>query len=197
MGWKLKIHLRYKSHAQLLALATILILCLAGFSNLAYGKIQETQTISQAPASPNLLPRQYYLTLSGYNGATAKSACGPGYHMASLWEILDTTRLRYNTTLGYTQDDSGQGPPAYSGWIRTGYNNNSGGSPGNSNCFGWTTSSASFVGSSALLESDWICSGGGDIHVWSSGTFSCSSDLKVWCVADRAGFPIYLPLVLR
>jgi hypothetical protein len=197
MRLKLKLNLRYKSRAQLLALATILILCLAGFSNLAYGESRDAALITQAPALPNLLPRQYYLTFSTYSGATAKSACDPGYHMASLWEILDTTRLRYNTSLGYTQADSGQGPPASSGWVRTGYSSDSSGSPGSSNCYAWTSNSASYVGSSALLESDWISAGGGDVHVWSSRTTICSLVKRVWCVADRAGFPLYLPLVMK
>jgi len=196
MRWKLKLHLRYKSHAQLLTLATILILSLAGFSHLAYGKGRDTASIPQAPASPNLLPRQYYITLSTYSGATAKSACDAGYHMASLWEILDTTRLRYDTSLGYTQADSGQGPPAYSGWVRTGYNSGTSGSPGTSNCDAWTSNSSSDIGSSALLAADWTA-GGGDVHVWSSGTTLCSLAKRVWCVADRAGFPIYLPLLMK
>ena len=196
MRRKLKIHLRYKSHTQLLTLGTMLVLSLAGFSNLAYGKIQDTMSISQAPASPELLPRQYYISFSTYSGANARSACDPGYHMASLWEILDTTRLRYNTSLGYTQADSGEGPPAYSGWVRTGSDSGSTGSAGTSNCYAWTSNSSSHTGASVLLESDWNA-GGGDVHVWSTGGALCSLAKRVWCVADRGGYPIYLPLVMR
>lgn len=36
-------------------------------------------------------PRKaYYLTQTTHNGGQARSACAAGYHMASLWEILDT-----------------------------------------------------------------------------------------------------------
>jgi hypothetical protein len=196
MRWKLKLQLRYKSHAQLFTLATILVFSLAGFSSLAYGKIQDPRSISQAPFTPNLAPRQYYISFSTYSGATAKSACEPGYHMASLWEILDTTRLRYNTTLGYTQPDSGEGPPAYSGWVRTGYGSSSTGSPGTSNCHAWTSNSADDIGSAALLASDWTA-GSARMNGWSGGSAKCSLGKRVWCVADRAGFPIYLPLVMR
>ena len=57
-------------------------------------------------------PRKaYYLTQTTHNGGQARSACAAGYHMASLWEILDTSNLRYNTELGFTQEDSGFGPP--------------------------------------------------------------------------------------
>ena len=116
--------------------------------------------------------------------------------MVSLWEILDTTRLRYNTTLGYTKPDSGQGPPAYSGWVRTGYDNGTTGSQGATNYDGWTSNSADDIGTSTLLASDWTA-GGADVHVWSAGGSLCSLAKRVWCVADRAGFPIYLPLVMR
>ena len=116
--------------------------------------------------------------------------------MASLWEILDTTRLRYNTTLGYTKPDSGQGPPAYSGWVRTGYDNGTIGSPGSANCDGWTSNSDDDIGASVLLPIDWT-GGSANLHVWSGGAAQCSWAKRVWCVADRAGFPIYLPLVTR
>ena len=37
-------------------------------------------------------PRKFYLTKTEHNGAQALSACAPGYHMASLWEIHDPTK---------------------------------------------------------------------------------------------------------
>ncbi len=56
--------------------------------------------------------RQFYLTRNRFQGDEALTACAPGYHMASLWEIHDVTYLRYNTALGSTQADSGLGPPS-------------------------------------------------------------------------------------
>lgn len=75
--------------------------------------------ISQAQEQPQR-PRKFYLTRTGYTGARALSACTAGYHMASLWEIHDPSNLRYDTELGFVQDDSGFGPPIEFGWIRTG-----------------------------------------------------------------------------
>jgi hypothetical protein len=72
---------------------------------------------------PQLGPRKFYLTQTLDNGSQALSACAAGYHMASLWEIFDPSNLKYDTTLGVTQADSGSGPPSKettaSGWIRT------------------------------------------------------------------------------
>ena len=62
-------------------------------------------------AANNKGPRQFCLTKTGFNGSQALTACAAGYHMASLWEIFDTTVLRYNTALGLTKPDSGSGPP--------------------------------------------------------------------------------------
>ena len=56
--------------------------------------------------------RKFYLTQTGFTGSQALTACANGYHMASLWEILDPSNLRYNTTLGFTTQDSGFGPPS-------------------------------------------------------------------------------------
>jgi hypothetical protein len=65
--------------------------------------------------------RKYYLTQTTHTGGQSLSACAEGYHMASLWEILDPSNLSYDTSLGFTLADSGSGPPASSlGWIRTG-----------------------------------------------------------------------------
>jgi hypothetical protein len=59
-------------------------------------------TIVSAEAAKE--PRSFYLTQSLFTGSDALSACADGYHMASLWEVFDTTGLKYNTTLGATSD---------------------------------------------------------------------------------------------
>ena len=68
--------------------------------------------------------KSYYVTKTSHDGSEALTACAEGYHMASLWEIFDTSNLRYDTQLGATAQDSGLGPPSISGlsegWIRTG-----------------------------------------------------------------------------
>ena len=67
--------------------------------------------------------KKFYLTQSGANGSQALTACDGGYHMASIWEILDPSNLKYDTNRGRTLGDSGSGPPSLGagvGWIRTG-----------------------------------------------------------------------------
>ena len=58
---------------------------------------QLTGLQAQLASLANKGPRKFYLTQTTHNGAQALSACAPGYHMASLWEIneprtYDTTR---------------------------------------------------------------------------------------------------------
>jgi hypothetical protein len=73
--------------------------------------------------------KSYYLTQTTHNGSQPLTACAAGYHMASLWEIFDTSNLKYDTALGAVSNDSGSGPPTVvivaghilnAGWIRTG-----------------------------------------------------------------------------
>src|SRR4029453_19290226 len=81
-------------------------------------------------------PRRFYLTLdNSFNGAHALQACTTGFHMASVWEISVTSSLRYDTTLGKTRADSGEGPPSDTyGWVRTGYDSNQQSVAGGGNC---------------------------------------------------------------
>ncbi|HHO47724.1 MAG TPA: hypothetical protein ENN06_04615 [Desulfobacteraceae bacterium] len=56
----------------------------------------------------------FYLTAANYHTNEALTACGAGYHMASLWEILNVTNLvyEYDNPAAYTKADSGYGPPS-------------------------------------------------------------------------------------
>jgi hypothetical protein len=108
--------------------------------------------------------------------------------MASLWEILDPSNLRYDSLLGATLADSGQGPPAgLDGWVRTG--NPPSGLPlaGDGNCLAWSTNMNLFFGSTAKLGTDWSASSalGG---VWDVGTSLCNGSYRVWCIEDAALF---------
>jgi hypothetical protein len=98
-----------------------------------------------------------------------------------LWEIMDPSNLKYNTDLGRTRDDSGQGPPSSGSWVRTGYSSdNSSGIIGQANCNAWTTTAGG--GTQAYLRSNWAA--GQDIHVWSVGDEGCVAEDSVWCVED-------------
>jgi hypothetical protein len=133
--------------------------------------------------------RQYYLTSSyAYNGSQAEDACAAGYHMASLWEILDPSNLRYDTGLGDDRADSGMGPPTVSfGWVRTGHDNDVGTNPGQANCDTWSSVSGMHNGTTVRLATDWSDPTQRDMFVWDAGIRACSDTAPVWCVADLVG----------
>jgi hypothetical protein len=157
-------------------------------------KIKPSSSPQTAPAVAGGV-REYYLTTDTNNGANASTACITGYHMASMWEILDPSSLKYNTALGHTKGDSGSGPPVERGWVRTGSDADNSDVVGRANCMAWTTTTG--YGTTAILpnrwEADWE-----DLLAWNVYTWQCdSTSAHVWCVADRAGFSVFLPLIMR
>jgi hypothetical protein len=128
----------------------VAIVVLAAVSLLTHnvGNAQGTVFTSSAPI------RGYYLTKNTITGSKVLTACATGYHFASIWEIFNTSDLHYNTTLGRTNVNSGNGPPALSshstnadlpfGWIRTG-------APDDPNCINWTSSNRVDAGSVGAL----------------------------------------------
>jgi len=106
-------------------------------------------------------PREYYLTKGTFQGnqilspPAATPACAPGFHFASLWEIFDTSNLKYATSLGLTQDDSGSGPPTILGWVRTGFSKETSAMAGQANCNAWTSNASSANGTIAELGPGW------------------------------------------
>lgn len=139
----------------------------------------------------------FYLTTDTFTGAEMLSACTNGYHVASIWEILDPSALVYDTSLGYTQADSGQGPPSYHwahGWVRTGYWAADGGSAaGIANCQAWTSDSPNYYGTFIDIRSDWTATR--EVGVWRAFAGACNIDRRVWCV--RPPLRVYLPIILR
>jgi hypothetical protein len=148
---------------------------------LAWGAQAVDASSPSAPTFGGL--RKYYLTNGTYGGANTKTACASGYHMASLWEILDTTQLEYNTSLGFVMGDTGSGPPTYVfGWIRTGNYSYSSSTPGLGNCNAWTVTTG--MGTIAQLPNSWY-STNVDLHVWDVATDGCGTSVHhVWCVED-------------
>ena len=139
--------------------------------------------------------RQYYLTKdSTIDGAEADGSddfgagvCAFGYHFASIWEIIDPSNLQYNVNQGCTRSDSGMGPPSgVKGWIRTGDDSNSDPATLNlTNCDKWQTSSSRDYGQTVSLPTDWEDVYQQSLHVWSRSDEECSSQQRVWCVADE------------
>lgn len=136
------------------ALEGLLVLVLLGVANpLALhqeGILFPDGTI-QTTAARSDNRRAFYLTDSTWDGGSALSACAEGFHMASLFEILDVSNLRYAREIGDSveTDDAGTGPPSNAfGWVRTGENSGSAGAAGQGNCNLWTGNSPERDGSS-------------------------------------------------
>lgn len=182
----LVIDLRLSRGLVTILVGVLIMVTLLGFFSLtrenamaATGKTSLTQSSGM---------RQFYLTDSGgHYGSIAKNACAAGYHMASLWEIADPTDLKYNTSLGYQQTDSGEGPPADEvsvfGWVRTGYIGDTSTTVGRANCNNWTIHSFYKYGTTASLPSQWT-SGLQDIGVWQLDYDECDDWNRVWCIED-------------
>jgi hypothetical protein len=109
--------------------------------------------------------------------------------MASLWEIVDPSNLRYNVSLGESRSDSGMGPPSGSlGWIRTGFGSHNGitvtHEAGRPNCSAWSSGSSGNYGTVVELPTDWTDAEQQDVFVWDAWLRRCSETAPVWCVAD-------------
>lgn len=123
--------------------------------------------------------RRYYLTQQSFLGNAALTACATGFHMAEFGEISDTSHLAYETKLGITKGDSGNGPPTQSGWIRTGRDADVSAVGGLGNCLAWTTDSLSAYGSFAAIYLDATGSS------WQVDAAQCGPlGAPVWCVED-------------
>lgn len=129
--------------------------------------------------------RHFYLTTDFHDGADAPGVCAPGFHFASLYEVLDPTQLEYDASRGFVQADSGEGPPKGSlGWIRTGdISSGLQNFPGVANCDAWTSRSGMQAGTSATFGVVWDVSSVA-ISPWSSTTRACNVGQRVWCVQD-------------
>jgi hypothetical protein len=121
--------------------------------------------------------------------------------MASLFELRDPSAIQYDTSLGLSFADSGQGPPRGEGvagnshgWVRTG--NASGGdtlSPdsGEANCNVWTSGSSTIRGTVASPAGpDWADGSFGFepstvMSPWTALTAACNAPHSVWCIQDR------------
>ena len=161
----------------LLALAAIVLAAL-----LVRGPAPASASGEQLSAATDPM-RRFYLAPSVDTAPQAMGACASGYHFASLWEILDTSNLVYDTALGMVPPgtDMGSGPPAgLGGWVRTGYASSNENTPGQGNCYSWQLDNG--FGTIARLVSNW--STGGDMYVWDAETAPCGNAGYVWCVED-------------
>jgi hypothetical protein len=168
----------------LIAVIIAALVLVAGLSYFAFGMDSVSASSPQAINAGTTGLRQYYLSTGTVlvNGSEATTACETGYHMASLWEIYEPSNLEYNFDVGATAADSGFGPPASYGWVRTGWGANSGLTPGTANCDAWMSQDVGHNGTVVKLESDWQHASG--IPNWYAVVDSCNEDYAVWCIED-------------
>jgi len=190
-GREVDIELSLGRLGTLLLLAVVALVALSPGSPARAGTPEARAVVAEfAATAPE---RRFYLTVGTHDGRDADTACAVGYHMAALWEILDVSNARYDTSLGYQMPagDCGEGPPSgVYGWVRTGGAPSVGAVPGSGNCAVWSQSYTGQWGSAAALPTAWTGGGPG----WVVGTRDCSIPRRVWCV-QNAGL-LYLPLIL-
>lgn len=137
--------------------------------------------------------RSYYLTTTAVQGDDATTACDPGFHMASFWELRDPSVLRYDATRGPVTLDAGEGPPTginRRGWVRTGAPGSATtGAAGEANCNAWTFGGLGF-GTVAYLPSDWsldVPTTESAPWITATGTLArCQTGTPVWCIENGA-----------
>ena len=129
----------------------------------------------------------YYVTKDySYRTNAALTACGTGYHMASLWELLDVSHLTYdyNNPAAQTSADSGYGPPSsWNGWVQTGYSSSTSATTGQGNCAAWTSIANTDNGVAVQLSWDWV-SAPGNIVPWVTTSYACNFTGPVWCIGN-------------
>jgi hypothetical protein len=104
----------------------------------------------------------YYVSAANWRPVEAPASCAAGYHMASLWEMLDPAALRYARYLtgAQVQADQGSGPPAgFWGWVRTGGDGSVADIAGQANCHVWTDTALGHYGTIVRLNPDWASAG--------------------------------------
>jgi hypothetical protein len=176
----------------LVAVLIAALLVVAGVGYLAWGQqgaeASSLQVFRSSVASSTGM-RKFYMSYYGHQGnLDVDNVCATGYHMASLWEIVDLSNLEYATDLvasgvAESRDDAGHGPPTFLiGWVHTGYDNSHTGSAGQANCDGWSSSDENHDGTAAALPRAWAP--GADIGAWEFAVTACDVYAKVWCIED-------------
>ena len=200
MNKRIKIKIQITSHSKDSA-CLVLIILVGLFLALLVLKPQhaDAAVLEERDDSGLYLLRKYYLTPTKYDGVGTSMACTDGYHMASLWEILDLSNLKYNPVLGLTSPDSGQGPPTQdsAAWVRTGYQSAGALSDGKgrANCHAWSSAESYEWGSYILLSNYWNVDRIFD--AWRPLIGACNNQFRVWCVADQVYYQVFMPQVVR
>jgi hypothetical protein len=143
-------------------------------------------------------PRHFYVSMTNVSGDDAINSCADGYHLASVWEILDVTDLVYASDHAAAKllTDQGSGPAAgWWGWARTGGAASVANVAGRANCNAWASSTSGEYGTLVRLNPDWTDSAT-TISSWEAQTWSCAGTAPVWCVSDPV-FGVWLPTMVK
>ena len=140
-------------------------------------------------------PRKYYLTSSHHDGAQARTACAPGFTMASLFEFITLSGLEYlhDVQRAFYTSYQGSGPPSgVAGWVRTGWVEEKEGTEGHRgpkasypDCNQWTVSWPGAYGLMIKFDDVWGNPWRDDFTVapWVTESIGeCNSQYPVWCV---------------
>jgi hypothetical protein len=182
------------------------VVCSDGFLPTTNGECIPAESVETNPMLINddnsitisgLGSRHIYLTNANYATNHTLTACAVGYHMASLWEMLDISNMIYDNShpAAYNKADSGYGAPSnWYGWVRTGFSSSNSITTGSGNCNTWTSISTGDYGVSVRLSNTWEAAPG-DIVTWDATSFTCNYTGPVWCVGDF--YQSYLPLAVN
>jgi len=134
----------------------------------------------------------YYLTYLYVLPTAAPSQCAEGYHFASIWELINESNLQYayDHPDAATYSDAGYGPPALTGWVRTGWYAEDSNLVGLANCEGWTSDAGLTWGTLAGPGPNWGDPTWGGVYTeipgsaWIAITVECFTHVAVWCIED-------------
>jgi len=138
-------------------------------------------TVTDSSAQSGVVLRQFYLSRQAVDAAHVFGVCTPGFHFASMWEILNPTTLSYDVEDGATRPDAGSGPPSeLSGWIRSGSFSSS-----FSNCLVWTSNASGNTGSTVELQDPELWNNAAVmVSPWEPRLSACNGTAPVWCVQN-------------
>lgn len=195
--FRIKLSIAYDRRLRIGLIIGIFLSLLAFDSSILFDPPTRVQASPDATFIPIGGGRHFYLTEANHAIDEVLTACASGYHMASLWEILDVSNLTYDYDhpAAHTKADSGHGPPSYwYGWVRTGFFSSGSTTAGTGNCQNWSDTTAANSGVSVRLSRTWE-SAPGDISTWDATSFTCNFSGPVWCVGD---FNVsYLPVTMK
>ena len=153
----------------------------------------------QASAAVAPEPRRFYLSSAQVQGDAPLFVCAAGFHMASLWELVEVSLLEYRADhpdAAAPTADMGDGPPSGTrGWVRTGGAASVVSQAGVGNCDGWQSQGVAGFdggalggggidsGSLAQLNDSWGQAATA-ISPWLGSTDGCASMHPVWCIED-------------